>query len=186
MRLGTPDGGGTTAFVSRCMVFFLILLSTDCASGAPAFLAELDENGVPTVTDLVRLINHIHGNRALSPLTTPYADINKDGVVNQGDADLLLQAILGRYILLPLPPKAVRLDPASARWARTAAKSRSAWTTGIRWSWTSTPTRCAPRRSATWPRTWPPAGPTAWSCTRSRRRTSSPPGARWTWTRSSS
>jgi hypothetical protein len=95
------------------MVFFLILLSTDCASGAPAFLGDLDENGVPTVTDFVRLINHIHGNRALSPLITPYADINQDGVVNQGDADLLLQAILGRYILLPLPPKAVRLDPAS-------------------------------------------------------------------------
>lgn len=69
----------------------------------PQKLGDLDEDGQPTVLDLVRLINHLNGSPALSSQLTFFADVNQDGFVNQSDVDALADVILGTSPFQDLP-----------------------------------------------------------------------------------
>ncbi len=75
----------------------------------PTILGDLDEDGQVTVLDLVRLINHVNATVTLSNAALPFADINGDGFVDQTDAGLLANLILG----IPVPPKSATLEPSS-------------------------------------------------------------------------
>lgn len=78
----------------------LALISWHClALGVPAKLGDLDEDGLATVLDVVILQNHLQGSPLLSPSLLPFADVNKDGVVNVTDATILADIVLQR---LPL------------------------------------------------------------------------------------
>lgn len=74
----------------------------------PERLGDLDEDGTPTVLDLVAIVNHIRGTPRLPNELALFADVNQDGMVNQTDVDLLADAILGLSTLPQLPLASIR------------------------------------------------------------------------------
>ncbi len=91
--------------------FFVFLLTLGPAYALPLQPGDLDGDGQLTVRDLVRLIAHINGSALLAPPLRGYADVNGDGYINQADADMLADAILG--IPITAQPKALIAEPAS-------------------------------------------------------------------------
>src|SRR5262245_11540377 len=104
---------------------FLVIASFLCLSlqdASAAQLGDLDQDGEITVLDLVLLINHINAaGTGVAPATGPgvlplplrqLADVNNDGYLNESDASIIADAILG--IPIPsVPPKASVSIPAS-------------------------------------------------------------------------
>ncbi len=70
---------------------------------APEKIGDFDEDGMATILDVVRLINHVNGTRTLSSELVPFADINNDGFVDQNDVQGLVDRVLGRLPLDSLP-----------------------------------------------------------------------------------
>jgi hypothetical protein len=66
-------------------------------------LGDLDEDGQPTILDIVRVLNHLNGTVTLSDQLQPFADVNQDGFITEIDADLISQAVLGITTLPPVP-----------------------------------------------------------------------------------
>ena len=60
----------------------------------PAKLGDLDEDGVPTVADLSKILRHISGAAPLTSALKPFADLNGDGAVNDVDLEELTKEIL--------------------------------------------------------------------------------------------
>jgi RHS repeat-associated protein len=90
------------------LVWFLV---PGLALAYPANRGDLDDDGIPTVGDLVPLINHLTGLTPLPASLLPIADVDGNGEVNDGDLDRLTSAILGAE---PLPPFSVtRLESTS-------------------------------------------------------------------------
>ncbi len=86
-------------FITYTAFFWALVLWQGLAFGVPTKLGDLDEDGQATVLDVVILQNHLQGSSFLSPSLLPFADVNKDGVVNAVDATVLADIVLQR---LPL------------------------------------------------------------------------------------
>jgi hypothetical protein len=91
------------------------ILFSQSAMGLPQKLGDLDEDGQPTVLDLVRLINYLNGApSAAVPLDAnpeafrALADVNQDGFVNSSDVDALADTILGILPGIELPLTRIR------------------------------------------------------------------------------
>ncbi len=89
------------------VAFGLLFLATPLCA-LPQKLGDLDEDGVPTVLDLVTVINHANGMVPLQSDLAIFADVNQDGRVNQVDVDLIADAILGLATLPELPLSSIR------------------------------------------------------------------------------
>lgn len=90
-----------------CVLLLLAFL------GAPAFalpqkLGDLDEDGLSTVLDLARLNALIAGTVPFTAVSAIYADLNKDGFVNDADRAELLKEILQTRTPQALPLATVR------------------------------------------------------------------------------
>src|SRR5437870_3806705 len=70
----------------------------------PTKLGDLDGDGQITVFDLSIIIGHINGSFRLSNEMAVFADVNQDGVVNDVDLEMVVDAILGlrEFPVLPL------------------------------------------------------------------------------------
>src|SRR5262245_31492434 len=101
----------TTAksFLRTAVTVFLSFVTYAAnAATLPTRLGDLDQDGLPTVSDLVLLVNYVNGDASVLPsipgLTVQerevFLDVNQDGVVNLRDEDALADAILE---IRPLP-----------------------------------------------------------------------------------
>ncbi len=91
------------------MGFMLLRLE----AAGPGRLGDLDEDGSATVIDLARLIAHLNGRQPLPPDLVLAADLNQDGVVNEADAVLLANRVLGDEALPDFPfAKVLETSPA--------------------------------------------------------------------------
>jgi hypothetical protein len=77
----------------RLIIFLCVVLPSPLYA-LPQRLGDLDEDGTPTVVDLVRLIGHINGSSSLQGDLVFFGDLNEDGLIRQDDVDLLADAIL--------------------------------------------------------------------------------------------
>jgi hypothetical protein len=59
------------------------------AFALPQRLGDLNQDGVPTATDLVGLIGYMNDTNSLPLDLSYFTDLNEDGVVSQADIDLL-------------------------------------------------------------------------------------------------
>jgi RHS repeat-associated protein len=91
-------------------VFFLVLQS----SAAVSRLGDLDEDGKLTILDLVRLLAHYNGTRILAPTDALFADLNQDGAVNELDASIFQDVLLGRSAFPDFPLLKVRSSSPAA------------------------------------------------------------------------
>jgi len=87
------------ACLSRSLFALLSLLLAAATWALPQKRGDLDGDGLPTVLDVARIINHVTGAVPLLPELAPFADVNEDGRVNDADAALVVEAILGRAAL---------------------------------------------------------------------------------------
>src|SRR6185369_8894640 len=69
---------------------------------------DLNEDGQINVLDLVRLLSHLQGAQPLTGDLALFADVNQDGAINQVDAQVLSEVILGIRGLPGLPLTIVR------------------------------------------------------------------------------
>ena len=76
----------------------------------PQKLGDTDNDGQATVTDVVRFVNHLSGQDPFSETIHQYADVNRDGVVNDDDLVIVRSAILGTAAL---PDNIARLTETS-------------------------------------------------------------------------
>jgi hypothetical protein len=65
----------------------------------PQRLGDLDGDGKATVVDLMLLLGHVNKTAPLSAALTLFADINQDGVVDNKDVAMLIDAIMGKTTL---------------------------------------------------------------------------------------
>ncbi len=105
------------------LIFLAVMLCTFAppTSAQPQRLGDLDADNLATVSDVVRLINHIRdsgvgvppaGSSGILPVgLRGYADVNGDGYLNQADVDMLAAAILGTPI--STRPKPLLAEPGS-------------------------------------------------------------------------
>jgi len=90
--------------VKRWIASLLVaIVAISVAWGVPEKLGDFDEDGVATILDVVRLINHVNDTRTLSGELEPFADINGDGSVDQNDVLELVDRVLERLPLESLP-----------------------------------------------------------------------------------
>ncbi|MCS1417399.1 MAG: Bacillopeptidase F [Verrucomicrobia subdivision 3 bacterium] len=64
------------------------------AGTLPAKLGDIDEDGVATIHDVVAILNHVHGRVTLAEARLSFADLDRNGVVNVTDADLVADAVV--------------------------------------------------------------------------------------------
>jgi len=98
---GNPQKLARPQWAVTCLLAFCWLGLLSSAWALPQRFGDLDQDGQPTVLDVVRLINHLHNLQPLRSDFVPFADVNQDGAVTDADLDALVQAVLG---LAPLPP----------------------------------------------------------------------------------
>lgn len=79
------------------------LLAPGLALAVSERTGDFDDDGVATVLDVVRLINHIEGLEYLPNDLAPLADVNVDGFVDGNDIKTLVDAVLARNPLAVLP-----------------------------------------------------------------------------------
>ncbi len=96
-RASVRRGSVNTTFA---LIFLSGLFVAHTLCALPQKLGDLDGDGQPTVLDLVILLNHINATPRLSNEMAVFADLNQDGVVNNLDVDMLVDAILW---IRPLP-----------------------------------------------------------------------------------
>jgi len=94
-----------TGFVLLLSNLLLADVVTQSAVAFPPRLGLLVDERATNATpfDLARLINHINGTPRLSVEWAVFADMNQDGVVNETDADLLADVVVGNTVLPDLP-----------------------------------------------------------------------------------
>jgi len=88
--------------MSRWLVAMGCLWFLYTAAALPARFGDLDQDGQPTVLDVVRLLNHVRNLQPLRSDFVPFADVNQDGAINDADVEMLIQAVLGRTNLPPV------------------------------------------------------------------------------------
>lgn len=79
-----------------CCLYCAVLVFGS-VSGLQAFpdrLGDLDEDGLPSLADVVAILNHIHGRVPLAEDRIAVADLNRDGIVDVADADAMADAIV--------------------------------------------------------------------------------------------
>lgn len=84
-------------------VAMLALLGASPMKALPEKIGDFDEDGLASILDVVRLINHVNGSRVLPADLVPFADINNDGSVDQDDVEGLVDRVLERLPLESLP-----------------------------------------------------------------------------------
>lgn len=89
-------------------LLLVLCLLTPSAFALPQKLGDLDEDGIPTVLDLARLNAHIAGTQPLTAQFALFADLNKDGFINDADRDELIKEILQTRTPETLPLASVR------------------------------------------------------------------------------
>ncbi len=83
------------------------------AFGQPAQLGDLDDDGIFTANDLAKLVGHSSGMVPLSENLQPFADVTKDGFVNDADHTALVNLILETATPQMLPLAGIRgVNPA--------------------------------------------------------------------------
>ncbi|HTG43677.1 MAG TPA: dockerin type I domain-containing protein, partial [Verrucomicrobiae bacterium] len=101
-----PKYSGTAASYIICAAIFFFF--TQWLVALPQQLGDLNEDGEITVLDLVRLLNHVNRQATLTTELSLFADVNQDGLVNQSDAFVLADIILGASQPQTLPPTRIR------------------------------------------------------------------------------
>ncbi len=61
----------------------------------PERLGDLDNDGKPTVTDVVKVLHEVSGFDPLPVELIPFADVNQDGLIDNQDSNYIVAAILG-------------------------------------------------------------------------------------------
>ncbi|MBL9126810.1 MAG: hypothetical protein JNL97_04145, partial [Verrucomicrobiales bacterium] len=84
-------------------------IAVPASAAPPRFLGDLDGDGVATVLDLVRMVNHVTGVAPLAAEEAPFADLDQDSYVNDRDLERLATGILGQSSLPALPLARVRI-----------------------------------------------------------------------------
>jgi hypothetical protein len=80
----------------------------------PSTLGDLDQDGVATVRDIAVIAGHFNGTTVLSESQRQFADVNRDGAINDADMDELVKEILGTREPETLPLATIRsTSPAS-------------------------------------------------------------------------
>lgn len=74
----------------------------------PQKLGDVDGDGQLTVLDIVQIINHLNRSVPLSNDLAIFADVNQDGFVNEADAAVVANAILGLTSFPDLPLARIR------------------------------------------------------------------------------
>lgn len=90
----TPGVKYSTCTVCNC--FFVTEYIADFA-----IMGDVNCNGKIDYTDLKYLTDYVNGNISKDKISTPNADLVRDGVVNQDDIDLLYQYLSGADVTLP-------------------------------------------------------------------------------------
>lgn len=82
---------------------FLVAFTTQAAFGQSSAFGDLDGDGEPTVMDIVRIVQHLQGTAFIEEATIPFADVDRDGVVDTADIQALTDVILERRPFEILP-----------------------------------------------------------------------------------
>ncbi len=75
------------------------LLGTPIVSAHPARLGDLDEDGRPSIHDIVAILNHVYGRSILAEDRVSFADLNRDGLVNLTDVDQMINRVMADLAL---------------------------------------------------------------------------------------
>ena len=84
---------------TRILCLLAAILSIAEAWALPARLGDMDEDGIASIHDLVRILNHIHGRVPFHESRISFADLNRDGLVNAADVDQVADAIVAGLAL---------------------------------------------------------------------------------------
>lgn len=96
------------------MFFMLLALMPHLRAQQAPTLGDLDGDGVATVRDIAVIAGHFSGTTHLSEMQRQYADVNKDGAINDSDMDEMVKEILGTRQPETLPLSSIRSSsPAS-------------------------------------------------------------------------
>ena len=76
-----------------------LVLSIADSRALPSRLGDMDEDGIASIHDLVRILNHIHGRVPFQESRISFADLNRDGLVNTLDVDQVADAIVASLAL---------------------------------------------------------------------------------------
>ena len=100
-------------FLPPILTWFAVMALPLGAQGTRA-LGDLDQDGVATVRDIALIAGHFNGTATLNELQRQYADVNKDGAINDADMDELVKVILGTRTPETLPLAGIRsVSPAA-------------------------------------------------------------------------
>ncbi len=84
-------------------ILLLALTTTLFGAGTmhavPSRLGDVDEDGIPTIHDVVMMLNHIHGRIRFAEDRVSFADLNRDGLVNSQDVDEVANAVVAGLAL---------------------------------------------------------------------------------------
>jgi hypothetical protein len=102
-----PGGRGKNALTA----LILAALAVPWSASLPRRYGDLDIDGCPTASDVVLLVNHLHGTPALAPEMVPYADADRDSDVDSDDVDWIVNSALGVVGLWGTEQKARFTEP---------------------------------------------------------------------------
>jgi hypothetical protein len=93
--------------IGAVIALLLSFIPAAIAQQAPA-LGDLDNDGAATVRDIAIIAGHFSGAATLTETQRQYADVNKDGAINDADMDELVKEILGTRDPEVLPLATIR------------------------------------------------------------------------------
>ncbi len=85
----------------------IIMLFTYHVFSMPLRFGDIDGDGMATTSDVTILSNHLSGKEMLSAELEPFADANRDNVINTNDIEFIVDVILGLASLPIVPDIAV-------------------------------------------------------------------------------
>lgn len=86
----------------------MVMLSAQTLVAIPEKVGDLDEDGVATIYDVVRLVNLVRSGTQVGEDLFPFVDVDGDGFLNDKDVEELSDIVLGRSSLSALPLSLVR------------------------------------------------------------------------------
>ncbi len=95
VNIGRDGRSGLRLALAVCALW-CALLDTQAR---PSRLGDLDEDGMPTIHDVVAILNHVNGRVVLPEDRLSFADLNRDGLVTTLDADMVAEKVVNDLAL---------------------------------------------------------------------------------------